>query len=87
MAKYKLLFKKSVTKDLRAVPKSDVSRILQRIDALASDPRGDGCRKLSGAEVYRVRQGMYRIVYEIRDGELVVLVVKVAHRSSVYRSI
>mgnify|MGYP001067853450 CR=1 FL=1 len=87
MAKYKLLFKKSVTKDLRAVPKSDVSRILQRIDALASDPRGDGCRKLSGAEVYRVRQGMYRIVYEIRDGELVVLVVKVAHRSSVYHSI
>lgn len=87
MAKYKLSFKKSVTKDLRAVPKSDVSRILQRIDALASDPRGDGCRKLSGAEVYRVRQGMYRIVYEIRDGELVVLVVKVAHRSSVYRSI
>ena len=87
MAKYKLLFKKSVTKDLRAVPKSDVSRILQRIDALASDPRGDGCRKLSGAEVYRVRQGMYRIVYEIRGGELVVLVVKVAQRSSVYRSI
>ena len=76
-----------MTKDLRAVPKNDVSRILQRIDALASDPRGDGCRKLSGAEVYRVRHGMYRIVYEIRDGELVVLVVKVAHRSSVYRSI
>ena len=86
MASYKITFKKSVAKDLRAIPNQDVKRILQRIDALAVDPRGEGCVKLSGLERYRVRQGVYRIVYEIQDGRLVVHVVKVGHRSSVYGS-
>jgi len=85
MAKFKITFKKSVTKDLRAIPSSDVKRILQRIDCLAEDPRGEGCVKLSAQERYRVRQGIYRIVYEIREDALIVQVVKVAHRSSVYK--
>lgn len=84
MANYKITFKSSVAKDLRAIPIVDVHRILGRIDGLAENPRADGCIKLSGHELYRVRQGNYRIVYEIRDGELVVVVIKVAHRSSVY---
>ena len=84
MASYKITFKKSVAKDLRTIPNQDVKRILQRIDALAVDPRGGGCVKLSGLERYRVRQGVYRIVYEIRDDRLVVQVVKVGRRSSVY---
>ena len=87
MASYKISFKKSVAKDLRSIPNSDIEKILKRIDSLAENPRGDGCKKLSGAELYRVRQGLYRIVYEIRDGELVVLVIKIAHRSTVYRAI
>ena len=69
MGKYKLSFKKSVAKDLRSIPNSDVKKILERIDDLTTDPRGTGCRKLSGAELYRVRQGLCRIVYEIRDGD------------------
>lgn len=85
MAKYKICFKKSVAKDLRSIPSADVKRILQRIDTLADDPRGEGCVKLSAQERYRVRQGVYRVVYEIRDETLVVLVVKVAHRSAVYK--
>jgi len=84
MASYKVTFKKSVAKDLRAIPNQDVRRILQKIDALALDPRGEGCVKLSGPERYRVRQGIYRIVYEIQDDRLVVHVVKVGHRYSVY---
>ena len=86
MAKYRVAFKKSVAKDLRGIPNQDVKRILRRIDILASDPRGKGCMKLSAQERYRVRQGLYRIVYEIRDDVLVVQVVKVAHRSSAYQS-
>jgi mRNA interferase RelE/StbE len=86
MAKYKITFKKSVSKDLRSIPKADVKRILKKIDSLADDPRSEGCIKLSAHERYRVRQGLYRIVYEIRDDVLVVLVVKVAHRSNVYKS-
>ena len=86
MASYELVFKRSVTKDLRAFPKADVKRVLQRIRSLADDPRPPGCEKLSGQERYRVRQGLYRIVYEIDDGILIVLVVKVGHRREVYRS-
>ena len=85
MASYELVFKKSVAKDLRAFPKVDVKRILQRIRSLADDPRPPGCEKLSGQQRYRVRQGLYRIVYEIDDKVLIVLVVKVGHRRDVYR--
>lgn len=84
MAKYKITFRKSVTGDLRAIPNRDVKRILKRIDSLAENPRCAGCIKLTGRELYRVRQGNYRIVYEIVDTRLVVCVVKVAHRSVVY---
>ena len=86
MASYELVFKKSVAKDLRELPKVDVKRILQRIRTLADDPRPPGCEKLSGQERYRIRQGVYRIVYEIDDNVLIVLVVKVGHRRDVYRS-
>jgi len=85
MAKFKITFKKSVAKDLRSIPPADVKRILQRIEMLAENPRGEGCVKLSAQERYRVRQGVYRVVYEIRDESLVVLVVKIAHRSAVYK--
>jgi mRNA interferase RelE/StbE len=86
MASYELVFKKSVAKDLRAFPIKDVKRITQRIQALAENPRPPGCEKLSGQERYRVRQGIYRVIYEIRDSTLAVLIVKVAHRRQVYRT-
>ena len=86
MAKYRITFKKSVAKDLRTLPKSDIKKILSKIDSLSDNPRGEGCIKLSGQENYRVRQGLYRIIYEIKEGLLVVNVVKVAHRSHVYKN-
>ncbi len=85
MANYRLTFKKSVTKDFRLIPKDDVRRILKRIEALVDNPRPMGCEKLSGQERFRVRQGVYRIIYEILDEELVIVVVKVGHRREVYR--
>jgi mRNA interferase RelE/StbE len=85
MASYELRFKKSVSKDLRAFPKQHVAKILERIRALADQPRPRGCEKLSGLERYRIRQGAYRIIYEIQDRQLIVLVVKVGHRRNVYR--
>ncbi len=86
MAKYKLVFKKSVSKDFRDLPKRDVARILACVGALAEDPRPPGCEKLSGQERFRVRQSDYRIIYEIQDDVLTVIVVKVGHRREVYRS-
>lgn len=85
MASYRLRFKQSVAKDLRDIPKDDVARILKRIDALAEDPRPPGSEKLSAQERYRIRQGVYRILYEIEAGQLVIVVVKVGHRREVYR--
>ena len=85
MASYSLAFKKSVAKDLLSIPNQDVKRILKRIESLRENPRVKGSVKLSGQEQYRIRQGVYRIVYEIKDKELIVLVVKVGHRSKVYK--
>ncbi len=85
MARYELRVRPSVAKDLRGVPKADVKRILARMESLRDDPRAPGCTKLTGADVYRVRQGVYRIVYEIHDEWVVVEVVRVGHRGEVYR--
>ncbi|MDP1587954.1 MAG: type II toxin-antitoxin system RelE/ParE family toxin [Prosthecobacter sp.] len=85
MASYRLVFRQSVIKDLRAIPKQDVGRILKRMESLTMDPRGLGCEKLSGQDRYRIRQGPYRIIYEIMDADLVVTVVKVGHRRDVYK--
>jgi len=84
MARYSLVFKRSVAKDLRAIPNRDVRRILNRIEGLRDEPRPTGCEKLSGQERYRIRQGAYRIIYGIEDDCLVVTVVKLAHRKDVY---
>lgn len=86
MAKYKVVFKRSVYKDLKPIPKADVKNILKRIEKLGADPRRPGCEKLSGQERYRVRQGIYRIIYEIEDNVLIVTVVKIGHRSQVYKN-
>lgn len=85
MAKYRLVFRKSVSKDLRSIANQDVARILKRMKALEDDPRPPGSEKLSGLERYRVRQGSYRIVYEVIDDQLVVIVVRIGHRKDVYK--
>lgn len=86
MAKYEVRFRKSVSKDLDPIPKRGVQRIIEAINALADDPRPPQSRKLSGAEKYRLRCGVYRVLYEIQDNVLVVCVVKVGHRKDVYRN-
>lgn len=88
MASYKLRIKKSAAKELEAISrKSDRQRIAKRIQSLAENPRPTGCKKLSGSERYRIRQRAYRIVYAIEDDELIVYVVKIGDRKSVYRSL
>ena len=86
MAKYEIVLRKSVRKDLEPIPKRDIQRILAAIAELANDPRPPQSRKLSGSEKYRLRRGAYRVLYEIQDAILIVCVVKVGHRREVYRS-
>lgn len=86
MASYRLVVKKSVARDLRPIPNKEVARILQRIEGLRENPRPVDCEKLSGQERYRLRQGRYRIIYEIADELLLVTVVKIGYRKHVYKS-
>lgn len=73
-------------KELKRIDRQDQRRIIREIEALAVDPRPTGCVKLSGAEdIYRVRVGQYRVLYEIRDAVLIVLVLRVRHRRDAYR--
>ena len=86
MARYNIQIKPSAVREIESVPQKKArQRIVQRIRSLANDPRPHGCEKLSGKDRYRVRQGDYRIVYSIEDEALIVFVVKVGHRSKVYR--
>ena len=85
MAAYSVLVKRSAEKEIASLPGDVRQRVVQQIRALAVDPRPHGCEKLSASESYRVRTGSYRIVYTIHDRQLVVQVVRVAHRREVYR--
>jgi len=85
VASYSVRIKRSAARELEAVPLKDRRRIVHRIEALGTDPRPQGCEKLSGEDKYRLRQGDYRILYEVVDRELIVTVVKVGNRRDVYR--
>jgi mRNA interferase RelE/StbE len=85
VAAYSVQIKKSAAKELEAVPKKDREKLVAKIRSLAIDPRPVGSQKLAGDEKYRIRQGVYRVLYEVDDTIVVVTVVRVAHRRQVYR--
>ncbi len=86
MASYSLQFKPSVEKDLDALPKPLIARVLTRIEALPDDPVPHQAVKLQGAErLYRLRVGDYRIVYEIDQTAVRIVIHSVRHRREVYR--
>lgn len=86
MPDYRLLITATAAKELAAVgTKRDRQRIVARIRSLARDPRPLGSQKLTAREQYRVRQGAYRIVYEIDGAERTVTVFKIGHRKGAYR--
>jgi mRNA interferase RelE/StbE len=85
---YRVEFKPSARRQLRKLPAEVQRRIVLRAEALGGDPRPPGVEALAGADaLYRVRVGDYRIVYEVRDRILLVLVVRIGHRREVYRGL
>ena len=84
-ASYRLRIKRSAEKELRRVRKADLHRIVERMERLATEPRPPDCEKLFAENVYRVRQGDYRILYSVDDGEGAIEVIKIGHRREVYR--
>ena len=87
MASYKLVIKRSAAKEIESIDRKKTrQRVMERVRELAANSRPHGCEKLSGKyQRYRIRQGPIRILYEIKDEELVVYIVKVADRRDVYK--
>ncbi|MGQ0645722.1 MAG: type II toxin-antitoxin system RelE family toxin [Elusimicrobiota bacterium] len=85
MASYSVFLKRTAEKELRALPRADIERVVRRIRSPAAEPRPAGCEKLSGEEKFRIRQGNWRVVYEVDDAAGRVEVVKIGHRREVYR--
>jgi len=85
VASYSLEIKRSAAKELDTLPAKECPRVVAKIQALATEPCLHGSEKLSGDDKYRVRQGVYRILYEIEDQAKKVTIVKIAHHKDVYR--
>lgn len=86
MQPYSIVYKPSAAKAFRKIHPNQRSRIKEAIETLATNPRPQGSTQLSGGNgEYRIRVGNYRVVYDIEDDELVVLVLRVGHRREVYR--
>ncbi len=84
---YKVIIEARVYNDLDRIPAADLDRIYTAITSLELDPRRTGTQKLQGqANRYRIRQGNYRIIYQIHEAEKAVLVLLVGHRRDVYRN-
>ena len=85
---YEVIVQPSAARELRKLPKEIRRRIGKKIDELAENPRPPDAKALAGAEGFlRVRAGEYRIVYTIKDRELIVLVIRIGHRRDVYREL
>ena len=86
MESYRIVIKKSAAREIENIQKKDRIRIVEKIRSLSIDPHPVGSKELSGQEKYRVRQGNYRILYQVIDHELVINVVKVGHRRDIYKN-
>ena len=78
-------FKSVARKSINALPKDIKTRVISAAMSLGDNPRPPGCKKLKSRDAYRIKVGEYRIIYEIRDDVLIVLVVRVAHRRDAYK--
>ncbi|MGH3848845.1 MAG: type II toxin-antitoxin system RelE family toxin, partial [Pseudonocardiaceae bacterium] len=85
VSRYQVIIARRATKSLAGLQRREQQRVRAAIDLLADEPRPPGCVAMAGeAHTYRVRVGVYRIVYEVIDDRLVVQVVRIGHRRDVY---
>ena len=83
--KYQVILPKSVQKELDRLPDDVASRILARLAGLETNPRPADANKLKGRDAWRIRVGDYRVIYEIHDRVLRIIVITVGHRREIYR--
>ncbi|MBX3303873.1 MAG: type II toxin-antitoxin system RelE/ParE family toxin [Nitrospira sp.] len=83
---YSILLAPPAERQLRALAEPNQKRIVKRLKTLQNNPRPQGVKKLVGEDdLYRIREGDFRIIYAIQDKELIILVVKIGDRKEVYR--
>lgn len=85
MDRYTVFISKSIQKKLQKLPDSVAENLELAMLKLEDNPRPDNCKKLSTTEAYRIRIGDYRIIYEIQDEVLTIIVLKIGHRKDIYR--
>lgn len=86
MARYRIEISRTAERQLRGLQREDRRRIVQGMLALGSDPHPPGSRKLTGYEdVYRIRVGVFRILYSVEGRKLIVIILKIGHRKDIYR--
>ena len=85
MGSYSVHVTRSAGREIESIAPRDRERIIHRIEALATDPRPPGSRKLAGREAYRVRQGGFRVVYTVDDTSRMMVVLAAVHRRDAYR--
>lgn len=84
---YEVNFHQGALREFDKLSKTDQKRIGKAVDGLAEEPRPQGVLKLADTDAYRIRIGTYRVVYAVRDEQLVILIVKVGHRRDIYKDI
>jgi mRNA interferase RelE/StbE len=83
---YQIQIKRSAQKELEELPKREQRRIVRAIESLSEDPRPQGVRKIVGGEdLYRLRVGDYRVVYQIQEAIVTIWVIRIGHRRDIYR--
>jgi mRNA interferase RelE/StbE len=82
---YSLTIKKRASKALAKLPNEDYEQVRDAIRDLAKTPRPSGCLKLTGREGWRIRVGVYRVIYQINDPEQKITILDIGHRKDIYR--
>jgi len=83
---YEILIERSAQKSLAKIPKSEQSKIIQSIENLSDNPRPHDSKKLSGRNGWRIRVGNYRVIYEIQNNQLIILVLSIGDRKEIYKN-
>ncbi|NOX88896.1 MAG: type II toxin-antitoxin system RelE/ParE family toxin [Calditrichaeota bacterium] len=85
MDSYRIRWKKSAVKELKKIHKNKIRQLIETVERLSSNPLPTGVKKLSSSEItYRIRVGKYRIIYDIYEEELVIVIVRIRHRKDAY---
>lgn len=81
---YAVTLSPAAERQLTKLDRSVARRITAALTKLGDSPRPPGCKKLTGLDAWRIRVGDYRVIYQIHDDRLIVLVVRIGHRREVY---